>query len=79
MRLGIRVDAPRGDVFSSRAFEAQVGRAVPVHNDVDGTEDIGTIVAAVVAEDGSHVMLDVELAGVSLPRDPEVDTPPNVD
>jgi hypothetical protein len=52
--------APRGSTFQPGAFDANIGRQVPFHSPGE-PDQLATVVAAAVAEDGSKVELTLEL------------------
>lgn len=71
-RVQVRKDAEPGAVFAPGAFDANVGREVPFFN---GSGSVpARVLAAQVAEDGSHVLLTLELPAVpGMPDELEVD------
>lgn len=68
-RMQYTQPAPPGGVFAADAFEAQIGRTVPLTLGGSSLERDCEIVDAVVSEDGSSVMLTVEVDEDAFPSE----------
>jgi hypothetical protein len=60
VRVRIRHEAGEGERFAPGVYDRQLGELIPF-NDVGGTDVSATLTAATVADDGSYVVLDLDV------------------
>jgi hypothetical protein len=69
MRTTFSQPAPDGSEFAADAFDAQIGKEIPV-NMGQSTRVLGRVLSAAVAPDGRSVEIDIDIPGVPEPTYP---------